>query len=98
MQKVLGNTIKSARTEAIDTLPIATNVNITGTLEIGKTLTANYEYFDANGDKESGTTYQWYANGEEINGATTQALTIKPAQQGKKITVKVTPKNKKGIR
>ena len=42
-----GHTVTSEPTEKIDTLPIAKNITISGELKVGKTLTANYEYEDA---------------------------------------------------
>ena len=50
-----------------------------------------------NQDQESGTTIQWYAGEDAIEGATNPTYTIAEADQGKKITVKITPKNAKGI-
>ncbi|MYU48359.1 glycoside hydrolase Chb [Streptomyces sp. SID7803] len=38
----------------------------------------------------SSYTYQWYAGGKAIKGATKTSLTLRTAQKGKKITVKVT--------
>ncbi|EFG04500.1 hypothetical protein [Streptomyces clavuligerus] len=34
--------------------------------------------------------YQWYADGRTIAGATASALTLKSAERGKRITVRVT--------
>ena len=68
--KGTGHTVTSDPTEKVDTLPIAKNITISGELKIGKTLTASYEYEDAEKDQESGTTIQWYADGEAIEGAT----------------------------
>ncbi|MFD7552041.1 hypothetical protein [Streptomyces sp. NPDC059816] len=36
--------------------------------------------------------HRWYANGQAISGATKSTLTLKSAQRGKKITVRVTAK------
>ncbi|MFE6665696.1 Tat pathway signal protein, partial [Streptomyces sp. NPDC057697] len=60
---------------------------ISGTAKVGKVLKA------ANGTWSPAPTsygYQWYANGKAISGATKSSLTLKSAQSGKKITVKVT--------
>jgi hypothetical protein len=61
---------------------------ISGTAKVGKRLTAKP------GTWTSGTrfSYQWYANGVAIKKATKSTLTLKSAQKGKKITVKVTGK------
>ena len=79
--------------------PVATNVQITGTMEVGKTLTASFTYTDAEADAKGITSYQWYvandANGAgemPIAGATNETYVVQDAQQGKFITVGVTPK------
>jgi hypothetical protein len=62
---------------------------IVGTLRVGHTLKAVV------GDWSPGGitfTYQWYANGTAISTATKSTLTLKSAQLGKSITVKVTGK------
>lgn len=61
---------------------------ISGSAVVGKKLTAKV------GTWTSGTklTYKWYANGKVIKGATGKSFTVKSAQAGKKITVKVTGK------
>ncbi len=61
---------------------------ISGTTKVGKKLTAK------TGAWTSGTTfsYQWYANGVAISGATKSTWTLKSAQVGKRITVSVTGK------
>jgi hypothetical protein len=79
--------------------PTATNVTITGTVQVPETLTASYTYSDAENDSESGTTVQWYiandgtGTGEAaIAGATQLTYTLKPADEFKFIRVGVTPK------
>ncbi len=61
---------------------------ISGTLKVGKKLTAKP------GTWTSGTSlsYRWYASGKPISGATKSTLTLKSAQKGRTITVKVTGK------
>ncbi|MDR0854574.1 MAG: M1 family metallopeptidase, partial [Clostridiales Family XIII bacterium] len=64
-------------------------VKISGTAKVGKKLTAK------TGSKWTSSTkftYKWYANGKAISKATSKTLKLKKAQQGKKITVKVTAK------
>jgi len=79
--------------------PTITNLSVTGTVEINKTLTAAYMYVDAENDAEGATTFQWYAatsstgTGETaIAGATKKTLVVQDAQNGKFIRVSVTPK------
>ena len=59
---------------------------ISGTKQVGYRLAANH------GTWTAGTTftYQWYANGRAITGATSAAFTLKAAQRGNTVTVKVT--------
>jgi 5-hydroxyisourate hydrolase-like protein (transthyretin family) len=61
---------------------------ITGTMKLGDDLAAE------TGTWTKGTkfTYQWYANNEAINTATTPTLTLAAAEEGKTILLKVTGK------
>jgi hypothetical protein len=52
-------------------------------LNVGTVLTATVAPANA-----TGVTYQWYADGTAIDGATDSQFTVTPAQIGKKITVK----------
>jgi hypothetical protein len=62
---------------------------IAGSEKIGKKLTAKIRSGD-----ESGVTlkYRWYRSGKAISGASASTYTLKGADEGKKITVKVTAK------
>lgn len=62
--------------------------SITGTAQVGKTLTANIGTFNPGAAK---VTYQWLANGAAIAGATARTYTpANAAQVGKKLSVRVT--------
>ncbi|MBK7822101.1 MAG: CAP domain-containing protein [Tessaracoccus sp.] len=77
-----------------DVVPRALTVavpKISGTAKVGKKLTAKA---GAWGPKPVTLTYQWYRNGKKIAKATTSTYTLKAADKGKKITVKVTGKKK----
>lgn len=83
--------------------PIASNVQVTGVMEVGKTLTASYTYTDSENDAESGTIFQWHVadnstgTGEtQIEGATANTFEIGDEQNGKYIRVSVTPKASTG--
>jgi hypothetical protein len=83
--------------------PVASDVQIDGTLELGNTLTASYTYMDAENDAEGATAFQWYmansadGTGEQaISGATSQTFIIGDAQNAKFISVGVTPKASAG--
>lgn len=80
------------------TAPVASNVSISGTANVGETLTGNYTYSDANGDVEGTSTFKWYRsddalgkNKTEIEGATGKTYALKDADAGKYISFEVTP-------
>ncbi|WP_392840829.1 hypothetical protein [Streptomyces sp. LN500] len=60
---------------------------ISGTAKVGRTLKAGHGTWTP---APTSYTYQWYANGKAIKGATKSSLTLKSAQRGQKITVRVT--------
>jgi VCBS repeat-containing protein len=61
-------------------------VTISGSPKVGQTLAASNSLADAEG---MGTvSYQWFAAGTAISGATASSLVLGSAQQGKAITVK----------
>ncbi|MFD4762331.1 hypothetical protein ACFWOJ_26735 [Streptomyces sp. NPDC058439] len=60
---------------------------ISGTAKVGRTLKAAHGTWTP---APTSYAYQWYENGKVIKGATKSSLTLKSAQRGKKITVKVT--------
>jgi hypothetical protein len=79
--------------------PILSNIQISGTSEVNKTLRTTYTYTDAEGDAEGATTFQWYmaddatGTGETIiDGATVDTFLVKDAQDGKFLRVAITPK------
>ncbi|MFD3569107.1 hypothetical protein [Streptomyces sp. NPDC058667] len=60
---------------------------VTGTVRVGWTLTLNRGTWTP---APTSYTYQWYANGRAITGATRTTFTPTSAQRGLRITVKVT--------
>ena len=64
----------------------ANKPTISGTAKVGKNLTAKVKAWNP----VAKFTYQWYANGTAIQGATKSTWKLAKAQKGKKITVKVT--------
>lgn len=85
----VATTISSTKTAKVvaGTLTAPTP-KISGTAKVGKKLTAKPGTWTA-GTK---LTYQWYAGGTKISGATASTYTVKSAQKGKWIKVKVTGK------
>jgi hypothetical protein len=61
---------------------------ITGKARVGSTLKAKAGAWKP----KPKLSYQWYANGKAIKGATKASLKLKKAQKGKRISVKITAK------
>jgi hypothetical protein len=76
---------ESVLVKAFDKTP---KPKITGKAKVGKKLKVKVGTWSP----KPNFTYQWYANGKAIKGATKASLKLKKAQKGKKITVKVTAK------
>lgn len=72
--------------------PVASDVKITGKAETGETLTASYTFFDENNDEEKDSVYQWYRDGEAIDGATELTYTLTEEDEDKTIAFEVTPR------
>ncbi|WLQ49051.1 hypothetical protein P8A21_16795 [Streptomyces poriferorum] len=73
---------------AVGSAPKATRApTLSGTAKVGRTLKAARGTWSP---APTSYTYQWYANGKAIKGATKSSLLLKTAVRGKKITVKVT--------
>ncbi len=80
-----------------DNPPVATDLAIAGTVEIGQTLTASYTYNDVEGDIEGSSIYEW-SRADDAAGAgaisvATASLTYVPVADdgGKFIIFTVTP-------
>ena len=80
-----------------NTAPTATNVTISGTAQVGKVLTGNYTYNDADGDSEGTSTYRWLRNGAPVGGATTRTYTATAADEGTLLRFEVTPVAATGV-
>ena len=88
-------TLTSAATDAVAAAP-TTNTpatgapTITGTAQVGETLTANTSgVTDADGLSSVQYEYQWLANDSDISGATSATYTLVAEDEGKAIKVKV---------
>ena len=101
--------LNGAEMPALVSLPVKTkNPTITGTVKVGKILTANG--FVATWEGDPTLSYKWFActakgtnnpsvkpaNCSAISGATAKKLTLKKAQKGKFIRVRVTATNDAG--
>lgn len=71
--------------------PIASLVSISGTAQVGQTLTGSYTYSDVNDDLEGISTFQWYAGSTVISGATKKTLILTASELGTLIRFEVTP-------
>ena len=87
-------TLTSAATDAVDARPnsLATGApTISGTAQVGKTLTANTSGIaDADGLTNVAFSYQWLADDAAIAGATGSTYTLADTDEGKATTVQVT--------
>jgi uncharacterized protein (TIGR02145 family) len=79
--------------------PTVTDVMISGTASVNETLTADYDYDDAEGDTEGATMFQWYsatsadgAGEAAIDGATAKTFVVTDVQNGMYLRVSITPK------
>ena len=88
-------TLTSAATDVVAAEPQTNSPatgapTISGTAQVGETLTANTSgVFDADGLTNPAFTYQWLADDSEITGATGLTYTLVAADEGKAIKVEV---------
>ena len=80
--------ISSAGNFTLTGAAISGSVSISGTATWGQTLTANASCTTPSSGCTFGS-YQWYANGSAISGATSSTYTVPKEQVGKTITVSV---------
>ena len=63
---------------------------VSGTFEVGETLSANISgIMDPDGLSDPRFTYQWLADGRAISGATSSTYMLTEAEQGKRISIRV---------
>ena len=87
-------TLTSVATEAVaakaNTAPTGLPT-ITGTAQVGETLTADTSAIeDADGLEDVSYEYQWIAGGTDIDGATSSSYELTSSEQGQTIQVRVT--------
>ena len=89
-------TLTSEATDDVAAVPAANSPatgapTITGTAQVGETLTANTSGIaDEDGLDEVSFTYQWLADGADISGATNATYILVDADEGKAVAVEVT--------
>ena len=88
-----GEELASAATGAVEAKPNSPATGaptITGTAQVGETLTAETSGIaDEDGLDNASFSYQWQADGADISGATGETYTLADADEGKAISVTV---------
>ena len=80
----------SSQQQVVENTPAEGAPAITGTAEVGRTLTADTAGItDANGLQNAAFTYQWLADDAEISGATGSTYLVDSGDVGKAIKVRV---------
>ena len=74
-----------------NSVPVATDVAITGSPEVGALLTGSYTYSDVDGDPEGTSTFRWLRDGAPITDATDQTYLLVTEDEGAMISFEVTP-------
>ena len=84
--------VKEAAVTAAEANSPATGApTISGTAQVGETLTADTSPIaDEDGLENVSYSYQWLAGGSDIDGATSSSYTLTSSQQGQTVQVKVT--------
>ncbi|MBD0707202.1 MULTISPECIES: hypothetical protein [unclassified Streptomyces] len=83
-----GTATSAAQTVGYGLAPKATRAPyVSGTVKVGRTLTVNRGAWTP---APTSYTYQWYANGRAVAGATRATFTLGKAQRGARISVRVT--------
>jgi len=74
---------------AANSVPVASNVTISGTTQVGNVLSGSYSYSDADGDLEGTSTYRWLRGATVVGTGT--SYTLAAADAGATIVFEVTP-------
>jgi hypothetical protein len=78
-------------TPVANAAPVASNVAITGTAQVGVQLTGSYTYADAESDAQGTSTFRWLSGANPIGGATATTYTPVVADVGNALKFCVTP-------
>ena len=88
--ETLTSVVATAEAEAKANTPATGTPNISGTAQVGETLTADLSGIaDEDGVTNAAYTYQWQADGADISGATSDTYTLADADIGRTIKVRV---------
>ncbi|GAA3405411.1 Ig-like domain-containing protein [Paenibacillus hodogayensis] len=93
-------TLSASTPDPVPKAPAASKVTIAGQAKPGRLLAASYDYVDANGNAESGSTLGWYISETAagaftlIPGATSSSYTVQAADLGQYVKFGVTPRTK----
>ncbi len=77
--------------------PFADNVTVSGSFNIGETITADYDYHDDNADAEGTSLYKWYVSDTQngiytlLEGESSEILTFTEMHKDKYFKFSVTP-------
>ncbi len=82
----------------VNQAPVANNLLISGTFQVGEIITVNFDYTDAENNPAGAHTYIWYraddtsgTNQAQIQSSTTNTYTLTSNELNKFIAVEVTP-------
>jgi len=96
-------TVAGFVTGTINAAPEARNITVFGTMKVAEPIVARYTYFDAENNRENGTSFQWYvandANGAgatAITNANDSNFTIRTTDQNKYLQIGITPRTTSG--
>lgn len=96
--KVIADAVAFVKIED-NVAPVASNVQVAGSTEVGNTLTVSYDYSDANNDLQGASQFQWYRSDDAvfdvgdvaIPNATNQSYVIQVSDIAKYLFAEVTP-------
>lgn len=86
-----GTAVQSGGVTIVNSVPVASNVSITGSPDVGSVLTGVYTYSDADGDLQGTSLLQWLRDGTPVTGAVTTSYAATQADAGHSISFQVTP-------
>ena len=86
-----GTAVQSSGLTILNSVPVASNVSISGIAKVGNLLIGSYAFSDADGDAQGASLLQWLNDGTPITSANTITYTATAADAGHSIAFQVTP-------